>query len=351
VPALILLVLERQAETHLIHGRLHAAERAARRALPVAAGLSTAAAGQANAVLAAVSYEWNQLSLAETFARQGLACGVPAGKRLDLSILLSRIAAAQHRFGEAEAALNSVETQDVPPEARGILAAWRVRLWLRPGRGGEHWSEVESWAARQARLAPRSASRLASLTLARVWMMRGEPRLALRQLAGVRPAAQAAGRAGEVLEITVLEALARQQLRQRARAFEAIWQALALGEAEGWVRVFADDGPAVARLLRRVPSHAAGARAPGPSAGYVQSLIAACDPTPRPVTAPTVGPLTAREMDVLRGLALGQSNREIAGHLGMAVGTVNRHVHRVLGKLARTDRHEAVAEARRTGLV
>lgn len=61
--------------------------------------------------------------------------------------------------------------------------------------------------------------------------------------------------------------------------------------------------------------------------------------------------LTRRELDILRELASGFSNSEIAEHLVIAENTVKYHVHSILGKLALSDRREAAEYARKHGLV
>ncbi len=67
--------------------------------------------------------------------------------------------------------------------------------------------------------------------------------------------------------------------------------------------------------------------------------------------APPVVPLSERELDVLRLLAGGRSNREIAGALHLAEGTVKNHVTNVLGKLGARDRTQAALRARELGLL
>jgi len=61
--------------------------------------------------------------------------------------------------------------------------------------------------------------------------------------------------------------------------------------------------------------------------------------------------LTAREMDVLRQVALGRSNKEIAEELGIGEETVKTHVGNVLGKLQADNRAQAVVQALKRGLV
>lgn len=61
--------------------------------------------------------------------------------------------------------------------------------------------------------------------------------------------------------------------------------------------------------------------------------------------------LTARELDVLRLLVLGHSNREIAAALHVGEGTVKFHVNNILGKLGVQDRTQAATEALRRGIV
>ena len=62
-------------------------------------------------------------------------------------------------------------------------------------------------------------------------------------------------------------------------------------------------------------------------------------------------PLSEREVEILRLIAHGASNREIADKLFLAEGTVKNHVTNILGKLAVRDRTQAAIKAKDMGLV
>ena len=72
---------------------------------------------------------------------------------------------------------------------------------------------------------------------------------------------------------------------------------------------------------------------------------------PVPVPDPLVAPLSGRELDVVRLLAGGRSNREIASALFLAEGTVKNHVTSALAKLGARDRTQAALRARELGLL
>ncbi|MFG2028541.1 response regulator [Streptomyces sp. NPDC048825] len=73
-------------------------------------------------------------------------------------------------------------------------------------------------------------------------------------------------------------------------------------------------------------------------------------PSPGPAQAPAV-PLSPRETDILRLVAQGHTNREIAARLYLSEGTVKNHVSRILTRLALRDRTQAALRARDLGLL
>jgi DNA-binding NarL/FixJ family response regulator len=71
----------------------------------------------------------------------------------------------------------------------------------------------------------------------------------------------------------------------------------------------------------------------------------------RPSADPIADPLSARELEVLRLVGRGASNREIAAALVIAEGTVKNHITNILAKLQVTDRNEATSRAKEIGLI
>ena len=61
--------------------------------------------------------------------------------------------------------------------------------------------------------------------------------------------------------------------------------------------------------------------------------------------------MSERELEVLRLLVEGMSNREIAERMVVAVGTVKTHIHNIYGKLSAQNRAQAIARARELGLL
>ena len=106
------------------------------------------------------------------------------------------------------------------------------------------------------------------------------------------------------------------------------------------------------RLVEAVLAAARGESVLQPSvAAKVVARFAELDDAAAPPTQPLVVPLTDRELEVVRLLAQGRSNREIAAALFLAEGTIKNHVTNVLAKLDARDRTQAALRARALGLL
>jgi DNA-binding NarL/FixJ family response regulator/class 3 adenylate cyclase len=128
---------------------------------------------------------------------------------------------------------------------------------------------------------------------------------------------------------------------------EYVYEALRIG-ASGFLL---KDAPAD-RLLDAVRVAAAGDAllAPSITRRLIEQFTRAARPAPGELP-PALAELTARELDVLRLVARGMSNAEIAAELTLGENTIKTHVARVLGKLGLRDRVQAVVLAYETGFV
>jgi LuxR family maltose regulon positive regulatory protein len=175
-------------------------------------------------------------------------------------------------------------------------------------------------------------------------------REALHLLDRLQQAAEAGGRLGSVIEITVLQALTHQAQDNLAPALQALTRALTLAEPEGYVRLFVDEGAPMAELLRRMKDEG------GRMKAYIQTLRAAFGEgaTLHPssfILPPLVEPLSKRELDVLRLLATELSGPEIANRLMVSLNTLRTHTKNIFSKLGVNNRRAAVRRAEELGLL
>ena len=191
--------------------------------------------------------------------------------------------------------------------------------------------------------------------LARVLLAQQRPAEALALLDRLYAAAVAQDRVGSVIEAGALRALALAACGQDADAVDALAEVLTLACPQGYVRVFADEGPPMAALLAQLIA----AQRSGSGFGAVAEVPLGCLARLRGAlstqgAAPDAGlvdSLTSRELEVLEMLAAGASNQAIASQLVVTLDTVKKHVSHVLSKLGAANRTEAVARARELGLI
>jgi DNA-binding CsgD family transcriptional regulator len=166
-----------------------------------------------------------------------------------------------------------------------------------------------------------------------------------------------------VIEIQALLALAMAADGDEERAVPTLAAALTLAHPQGYIRVFADEGPSMGALLGRLIATQPRRQ---PVAGtvplaYLGRLARAVQPNiagryrpSRPGRAIATGPVIAlseRELQVLHLLAAGKQNREIADELYITRDTVKKHITHILDKVGAVNRTQAIAHARELGLL
>jgi LuxR family maltose regulon positive regulatory protein len=223
------------------------------------------------------------------------------------------------------------------------VPAVRARLRLRRGelRDAEAWARERPLSADDR---PTYLREYEHLTLARTLLARsaaegsqGSLPDAVRLLSRLLRAAEDGRRNGSVIEILVLQALGFQAHRDLSAALASLRRALVLAEPEGYARIFLDEGPTMAALLRAMVEE-------GGAPASVHRLL---DASGRPEATGSldqglVDPLSPRELDVLRLLGTHLDGPDIARQLFVSLNTVRTHTKNIYAKLGVNNRRSAV---------
>jgi len=347
-------------------GNLDAALATYRQALEEAGESSQPAhLGLAHVGLAQILYERNELTAALDHATRGVTLCRQLAYTPPQATGLAIVARIRHAQGDPAGALEAMGKagqMGLSPQVIPLLnpvPSQRVRLLLTQGdvHAAAQWTTTAGLNPDDEPDYPREP---AYLVLARVLLAQDDPGPALTLLQRLLGAASSQGRAGSIIEIQTLRALALAARGDHASALGPLTEALTLARRPGYVRVFADEGAPMRALLAQLsaarPGQQHAARRTEP--GYLAALLRACgqtDAVPPPrqsAAAPPrlAGRLTGRELEVLRLVAAGRSNREIAAELVISVKTASVHVSNILAKLNAASRTEAAAIAHRAGI-
>ena len=335
--------------------------------------------GYFESVLARVLYQWNRLEEARS-RLQTLLHEASAWQQLDQLgrgyAELMQVALVRREWPLAQQALHEVE-QLVQRERFGTYPSWlpalRAQWWLAQGQ----LKAASDWAAGVvfAEGAWERGAYDAFPVVMRVYFaeLRWAEAVALLE----RWSAHLDRPANMAITITYLAqslvALHQAGKSEQARVVAA--RLLALTEPEGYLRVYLDEGePMRQALLALLTSHSQQNELAPSTTAYIAKLLAAFEqeqqgtstsleatptlkPTPSPASqasvvsfAPAVS-LTRREQEVLRLLAAGASNQDIAQTLVIELPTVKKHVSNLLGKLGATSRTQAISRARALSLL
>ena len=397
------LPLRHLAKVQLAQGRLNDLARTGQAALRIATadGPRSRLVGYTYVSLGQLAYERNDLAAAERYFTEGSALVELGGHRevmnvvnlLDAHLGLARLHLARSDWqaaleltqriepivrqmartieeqasdsaGGGERVASPISTRPwLPAMQLDMIAACQVSLWLARDNieAATRIADERRWDvdAQITLFADRGTGLVA---MARLLIAQGEYRRVLGLLERLLVAAHAAGRVGSVIELLGLQAVAFHAQHDESAALAVLERALRVGEPEGFVRTFVDEGQPMARLLREACSR-------GLMRPYAEQLLAAFAPqerlagtavgrarhdqpapapaaVPRASGGPTLEPVTARELEVLRLLAAGASNAEVARELVVEQSTIKTHLIHLYGKLGVHSRTQAVARAR-----
>ena len=333
-------------------GRVHAV----RGELHQAAGLYRAAVQKGGQVpilaiahldLAALYYEWNELEACRTelqLARGLNQYGGNAEVQAAIELTLARLEFAQGDLPATEAVFTGLrqieDTTNLPASIRRRIRDCQADLALRRGDLKIALSLIETIPPD---LDAHPFYRFLGLTTARLALAQGQKGEASHLLAESYTRAEREGWGYGALAVRVLQALAADT---QETALTLLTDALQRSQPDGFVRLYADSGRDLIPLLQEAARH-------GVHSLYVGEILAAIGNQASPKAgrliesaAGLVEALSPRELEVLRLMAAGLSNREIAVRLVVSPGTVKTHVHHICGKLGVSNRTQAVVKAR-----
>ena len=346
-------------------GRLREADEAfgrAKRLLAEGGFEKMPVAGVVRVGMADLRYERDDLEGAERELSGGVELADRTGEVSALVWAYVTLSRTRRARGDGEGALEAARRAEDAARRSGadlqsaIAASWMARLRLMRGELAAA-EALERERAANADGAADAARAVDRMTSARLLRARGRHREALGLLQESREAAEAEGRAQDLVEILTLTALALWASNEKARAVDAMADALELAAPEGYVRTFVDEGQPMVAFLPQALESRRGGRSDQPRrfpARYPKKLLAALErDQARAATsaARPSGPLSERELEVLRLIAAGKSNRRIAEDLFVSMATVKTHTNNLYRKLDTRSRTQAVARARESGLL
>ncbi|MFN2131169.1 MAG: LuxR C-terminal-related transcriptional regulator [Anaerolineae bacterium] len=358
------------ADLHIIQGRLREATDLCQRALQQAEERGAQQFGTVGYVLVKLgelAYERGELAVASNHVLKGVDLMQNWRQPFEMvsgyTMLATILQALDDAAAATEALQNAVWIQSQHPgyyKPSHLVKLCRVRLCLAQRRPEEAARQaVEANLGETGALLFREREQIA---LSQVLVAQARYDEALHLLSRLAEGATAGKRFGRLIEILVLQAAALQLYGDTSRALGVLERALAIGEREGYVRVFVEQGAPMATLLQQ-------AAARGLSPDYARKLLAtlwtaeagrtsaptslaAAPPVPASLRADSlIEPLTARELEVLQLLGEGRSNQDICSALVITLNTVKKHTSNIYSKLSVHSRTQAVVRAQELGLL
>ncbi len=316
------------------------------------------AVGVAHVELGHLLYEWNDLEAAEYHLREGIKLGEQS--IIDLRVVgfgyygLFLLSHAQGDFEGMVATSQKLiqRVQDVSMKSPfQLLQIIKIPLQIAQGnletlRQDIHQYELMIGDEFNAVVA------MGHLAIAEAYLALEESTKAVTLLSRLIQEKRIVQETNLHIKCRALLAVAHQAQGHFPEALTELKQALLLAEPENYIRTFVDNGPRMAELLQKyLADPASSTDAPFPSPDYVRNLLAAFDIALPVQTQPLVDPLTERELEVLRLIADGLSNQEIADTLIISKNTLKTHIRNIYDKLEAHSRLQAVTKAQELNLL
>ena len=292
--------------------------------------------------LGALYYEWGDLTEAERHYQEALTLARLWNHWESLVPALCGLARIRRRQGDPQAAFALLEELSEVPYASMRLGIEALRgLWQ--AQNGE-LQPAETWLeANQSALKEHSSpmAEPAALDGARLMLALERVEAGTALAAEVSEMARAEGRMRPVIQGLVIQARGLALEGREPEALAALREALALAEPENYFSSFVDEGGGLGGLLAKLGGHA-----------YAAMLFSAMGAgVERSGKREAADLLSERELEVIRLVAEGLSNQQIAERLVISLPTVKTHVGNIYNKLGVENRAQAVGRARALGLI
>jgi LuxR family transcriptional regulator, maltose regulon positive regulatory protein len=304
-----------------------------------------------------IQREWNNLDIARSQVTEAIERMKSWGNPSDLVIAYLTLSRILQAGGDLEGAVLALEKAEQIKRNSPIfqplltmIETDQVKLWLAQGNlaAAERWVQ-ENHPGKKGPLVLRELEQIA---LAEVLLRQGRSDQALELLSGMEKSAEEGGRFGKLIEILVLTALACKAQNDQDRALKVLEKALRLGQPEGYIRTFIDAGRPMAELLYAFSHHhSTEGGYPSNSKDYAAKLLKAFPTTQFAGTVRLINDLSEREKEILRLMASGMTNKQIAVELFVTAGTVKAHTANIYRKLDVANRTQAIASARELKII
>jgi LuxR family maltose regulon positive regulatory protein len=317
--------------------------------------------------------EWNDLPGAGRLLVKGVEQSVRLGQAdvlTDAYVALAKLHLAQGAFDAVWETLRKADDQVRRSNIDPFIVCWLEDCRVRTLLAGGDLDAAMRWARDSGLTTDSELSYhydLHHINLARVLVAQGAadpsgPWLndALTLLGRLRAAAAQAGWVQEEIKIGILQTLVMQAQGNRQGVLKALCRVLPPAEHGGYIRLFVDEGEpmrtAISDFRLSIEKQVRGED--DRLLGYAAKLLAAFVQPAAMAQAQTANrnsqmlePLSQRELEILKLIAQGLSNREIGARLFLALNTIKGHNRVIFEKLQVERRTEAIARARELGLL
>ena len=302
--------------------------------------------------LGRIQYEWNEVEAAREAAQGAIEAGRELGDErlvVEATLLLARVEAASGHVDQAHALLGGLLTSPLWPRVHRRMQCWQARLSIAAGDLASARRTLDA-LARSGGPVEGIGQELEDLTLARLLIATGDPRSALVRVERWRQDAARQWRGRSEIEALIVMAMAQAGQGEAARARETLAEALDLAQPGDQRRLFLDEGEPVITLLKAILDEH-----DEPYASYARVLLHAAMSAqlaaPDSAGSGLIEPLSAQERRVLRLLAAGLSNADIADELVVSINTIKTQLKSIYHKLSVRSREEACDAAHDLHLV